>query len=211
MGYGKVALTESEARKLYKEDLTLSENNRILFRKMRYFQEFYGASTYEDGLAMISKGMPMKVGLELPAYVPMRTPLLNWFQIAMRNPVASFRDPLELEARYKGFLPCYFVYDQDAQHGLISVDDDPNSEVVDYALFIYDRANYGNFMDEVQNVLTNSIQGRAKVARDVSSNTIMVSDSMTDQAMLLMPMALLAGKKAYAQKVWREVIKSSTP
>lgn len=207
--YDKVVLMNDEARKLYREDLILGEDGRIVFRKRRRFQEFLGASSFEDSSCIITKGSWAKFGLELPGYIPVREPLLNWFQVAMRG--STFRDPLGLEARYKGFLPVRLTLDEPRlfreRTGMIIVEDDPSLEFVDYVLLIYDRANYSSFIYEVQSLLERRLRTSfGRVVRDIEGNTIMVSDSVTDQAMMLMPIDLLPGGKDYVSQKWREVI-----
>jgi len=207
--YDKVVLTNDEVHKLYREDLILGEDGRIVFRKRRRFQEFLGASSFEDSSCMITKGPWVKFGLELPGYIPVREPLLNWFQVAMRG--STFRDPLGLEARYKGFLPVRLTLDEPRlfreRTGMIIVEDDPSLEFVDYVLLIYDRANYSSFIYEVQVLLEKHLRmSFGRVVRDMEGNTIMVSDSITDQAMMLMPIDLLPGGKDYVSQKWKEVI-----
>lgn len=202
--YEKVVLDQKEASTLYKEDLILGEDNRIVFKKRRYFQEILGVSSYTDGCKTIWKGESMKLGINLPAYIPAREPCQNWFQVAMK-PLPEFKDPLSLEARYKGFLPCFIVHELGRKNGWIMVDDNLDFNFADYALFIYDRADYGQFITEVEKAVERLLNGR-KIVRDRIGNTVLVSDSLTDQAMMLMPLDLLVGGKTYIQRMWREVI-----
>ncbi|MBR3414499.1 hypothetical protein IKG73_00555 [Candidatus Saccharibacteria bacterium] len=208
--YDKVVLVNDEAHKLYREDLILGEDGRIVFRKRRRFQEFLGASSFEDSSCIITKGPWVKFGLELPGYIPVREPLQNWFQVAMHSGV-DFRDPLGLEARYKGFLPVRLTLDAprllQERTGMIVMEDDPCFEFTDYLLLIYDRANYNSFIYEVQSLLERRLRTSfGRVVRDIEGNTIMVSDSVTDQAMMLMPIDLLPGGKDYVSQKWKEVI-----
>ena len=90
---------------------------------------------------------------------------------------------------------------------MIVMEDDPCFEFTDYLLLIYDRANYNSFIYEVQSLLERRLRTSfGRVVRDIEGNTIMVSDSVTDQAMMLMPIDLLPGGKDYVSQKWKEVI-----
>lgn len=206
--YEKVVLTEGEAKNLYREDLIMSDDGRITFRKERYFQEFLGALSFDKESRVVSKGKIVRVGLNFPGHLPLRDPLENWFQVALRPSEIEIADPINCSARYTGFLPGTFVK-RDLLKGERSefyFEDEPRGAVINYALFIYDRADYGSFLDAVEKVLESYLNGGKSLVKDGRGNTVLVSDQATDQAMLLVPVSLLVGGKDYIVEVWDKVL-----
>lgn len=207
MLYEKVVLTVAELRELYREDLILGDDGRMIFRKARFFQEYLGAIAMTGDSRVISKGKHFKVEMNFPGYLPARDPAQNWFQIALGADEKKLSDLLNCEARYKGFLPGTFLYHKAADvPGEFIFEDEPRFADINYALFIYDSANYSEFREKVERVLCNFLGRGKSVVSDSFGNHILVSDDSTSQPMLLVPIGLLVGGREYVCNAWEATL-----
>lgn len=210
-------LSLEEAKKIYKEPI-ISGGSFFFFENGRRFTEFLGAQIYSRELKVVSKGWYHQVNLVLPSYVPIIREglVLNWFQIALEKD-SAIPDPINCPARYKGFLPGYLVEEGTKMSSsgtrpeykittFHMVSELEHFDMADYALFIYDRADYSEFLDQTQELLGKYKDQGKELVQDEKGNKIMISDSSTDQSMLLMPLDLLVGGAAFALRAWSNVI-----
>ena len=203
MSYDKVVLDPVELNMLYQEPVFVNDE-RIILEKSRYFQEYLGAIDFDEGRT-ISKGGTVEIKLNFPRHIPNRQPRQNWFQVALsanENPLLA--DPLGCKARYKGFLPCVLDVPK-FRLAQFMMEDEPRYAAANYALFIYDSADYQTFLEGVTNLLGGYLNRRKAVVSDQFGNKILVSDK-SDQPMLLIPVSLLVGGKDYVCKTWEGLL-----
>lgn len=197
-------LSEGDAMTLYREPLHKNEEGRIILRTSRIFQEYLGSLNSEEG-TVVSKGKQVKINLNFPGWVPDRTPVLNWFQLALKTENPMLADPLGCEARYKGMLPGYLhireVLDIPSEFIL---EENPRYSPVNYALFIYDSADYEVFLTGVSKLLGGYLDRGRTVVSDALGNKILVSDDSA-QPMLLVPTSLLIGGKEHVVMTWESL------
>ena len=203
MSYGKVVLDPVELNMLYQEPVFV-DDQRVVLKDSRSFQEYLGAIEFDEGRA-VSKGSKIEIKLNFPRYVPDRTPRQNWFQIALsaeENPLLA--DPLGCKARYKGFLPGTLDKPK-LRPAQFMIEDQPRYTSINYALFIYDSADYQVFLEGVANLLGGYLNRGKAVVSDQFGNKVMVSDE-SNQPMLLIPVSLLVGGKDYVCKTWDKIL-----
>ncbi|MBQ9017411.1 hypothetical protein IJ103_04235 [Candidatus Saccharibacteria bacterium] len=208
MLYSKVVLSQDELSQLYRERLMMDDSGRIVFGQPRLFTEFLGALSIGSS-KVISKGEKFIVTLNFPGHLPVREPVENWYQVAMKTPETLISDPINCRARYKGFLPGFLSkYPKgEGRYSVFYLEDEPRFAECNYILFIYDRADYGDFVDAVDSLLESVLRTRGNsIYRDTFGNSLMVSDELTDQPMLLVPMSLVIGGKEYICEAWDKVL-----
>ena len=210
--YDKVFLDFADAIALYREPLHFTQDGRrIVLRTVRLFQEYLGVNRTEEG-TILSKGKQVRINLNFPGYVPENEPVLNWFQVALKQDNPMLADPLGCKARYKGVMPGYLHIREilDIPSEFILEDEPRYTDSVNYALFIYDRADYADFLEGVNKLLGGCLNHDRLVVSDSSGNKILVSDE-TAQPMLLIPCSLLIGGKDHVALTWDSCLKEVRP
>lgn len=200
--YDKVVLNALTASKLHKESIQIAGGDRIVFRQARHFREYLGISASQEG-TVVSKGNQVRVNLNFPGWVPQRDPLENWFQIALKASNPMLADPLNCEARYKGVLPGFLRKGQNGSTEFF-LEAEPRYAAPDYALFIYDSADYKDFLEGVRKLLQGFLSDDHGVGG--SGNKILVSDNSAHQPMLLIPTSLLIGGEEYVVTTWEKLL-----
>lgn len=198
-----ILLSEPDAVELYREPLFKNVEGRIILQTSRLFQEYLGSVNSEEG-TVVSKGKQLKINLNFPGWVPDQEPVLNWFQIALKAENPMLADPLGCKARYKGVLPGYLDIREDEELSEFILEENPRCAPVNYALFIYDRADYKAFLEGVSKLLGGYLDRGRTVVSDALGNRIMVSDDSA-QPMLLVPTSLLVGGKEYVVMTWESL------
>ncbi len=207
MMYDKVLLNEQQLTDLYREPLSLDDNARVILKTAREFQEYLGAIAFSEKDKVISKGKKLEVNLNFPTWLPRREPLLNWFQIALKAENPMLADPLGCKARYKGMLPGnFYIRESTEAPSEFYLEAMPRYAPVNYALFIYDSAEYQAFLDGVGRLLGGYLNHGRTVVSDTLGNKILVSDDSA-QPMLLVPISLLIGGKDHVVTTWENLFK----
>ena len=197
-----VLLSEADAVAMYREPIHINKSDgRIVLRTARLFQEYLGMVGSKEG-TMVIKGKRVRVNLNFPNFLPDQKPMLNWFQMALKKDIPlPLADPLGCKARYMGMLPGYFhlreILDIPSEFVL---QENPRCETVNYALFIYDRADYSEFLEGVTKFLEGHLHGE-----QTKGDKILVADD-TAQPMILIPTNLLIGGKEYLAKTWESLV-----
>ena len=214
-------LREADAKHLYKEPLSKDEDGNLVFRKGRMFQKYIGVQKYTDDTKILVKGARMEVFYIFPNVVPkpatnaegkfLVTDLKNWYQVALGSQFKTVPDPLSVQARYRGFLPGRLDFEpayKTAQfHLMVNKHDVINR--ANYALYIYDQADYADFLRAVEELLGEYRNMRAMdQVVDAFGNSILVSDSSTTQPMLLFPAELLIGGSDFLGKAWEDMLEA---
>ena len=204
--YDKVVLPPIDISNLYNEPISIDDaGNRVRLERHRKFQEYLGAIDFDEGRA-ISKGNMISIIINLPRHLPNRKPYKNWFQIALsaeENPLLA--DPLGCAARYKGVLPGVLNMPRLLPAEFV-LEDNPRCMPANYALFIYDSADYSSFLEGVTRLIGGYINRGRTVVSDQFGNKILVSTNDSSQPMLLIPVSLLIGGKEHVCKTWENIL-----
>lgn len=197
--YDKVFLNAVMASQVYKESVKVTNNGKVVLRAIRPFREYFGQTTSEEeeGIVIL-KGRQVGVHLSFPGWVPKKDPLENWFQIALKTENPLLADPLNCKSRYRGVLPGRL---RDGILGIPSeftLEAEPRYADFDYALFIYDSADYEEFVNGARKLIHGSISNDRK---------ILISDS-SKQPMLLIPTSFLIGGKDHLTTMWEKLIEN---